>query len=264
MELQMPVTRFRPPAPPSGIHGWNKGDQVRELEMKIEIDATAQQVWEALTTAQGVTSWFAPVAEVQPGPGGHLFASWGPGMEGTERIEIWEPNRRLRIAHDRREGAPPSVVDYHVEGHSGATVMRLVHSGFADTANFDDEFESTAAAWPVFLKMMKHSVERGVASCRNVTVFRMLEETQPSAWAKLMQEPFGGVVRHQDGRGNCCFEFPERNHAMLSIFCEKCGGKGMLTMMWLLYGASEEEAAAVKEQWSAFADRLFGRQEVAV
>ena len=126
----------------------------------------------------------------------------------------------LRVAYDRPEGAPPSVVDYYLEGRGGTTVMRLVHSGFGATANFDDEYESTGASWPEFLKMTKHSVERGMGACRNVSVFRILPERRESAWAKLMsvEEVHQGTVRHLDPVGCCCcMEFPGRQDAMLSI-----------------------------------------------
>jgi uncharacterized protein YndB with AHSA1/START domain len=141
---------------------------MRQHDLEIEMDATPEQVWEAVSTSQGIASWFAPIARVEPGKGGSVTMGWSPDMEATSRIEVWEPNQQIRIVGDRPEGTPPSVVDYYIEGRGGKTVLRLVHSGFGDTANFDGEFESTGGAWPTFLKMMKHSVEQGVARCRNV------------------------------------------------------------------------------------------------
>jgi hypothetical protein len=185
-------------------------------------------------------------------------------MEGTERIEAWEPEQHLRLAHDRANGAPPSVVDYYIEGSGGSTVLRLVHSGFEATANFDDEFNSTHTAWPVFLQMMKHSVERGVAACRNVTVFRHMSVPREEAWAKLMGpapvELMGGVVRHFNAAaGCCCLEFPERKGAMLGLFCEKCSGATILTSVWLLYDVPAEEAESWRARWSGVLDQIFGQ-----
>jgi uncharacterized protein YndB with AHSA1/START domain len=236
--------------------------------MEIEIAADKAAVWRALSTSEGVASWFAPVAEVEPGVGGKVYVKWGEGMDGTSRIEAWEPEQHLRHVHDRPEGAPPSVVDYFIEGRGGSTVMRLVQSGFEATAKFDDEFNSTRAAWPVFLQMIKHSAEQGVETCRNVTVFRMLDRPREEAWAKLMgpapAELLGGVIRHFNAAGGCCcLEFPERQGAMLGLFCEKCSGNAMLTSEWLLYNASAEDAEALRERWSAVLDGVFGKPAAA-
>src|SRR5437764_4193503 len=103
-----------------------KKRQMRQIEMEIEIDATVEQVWEAVSTGQGFASWFAPIARVEPGEGGSFTMAWAEGMEATSRIEVWKPNEHVRFVGDRPEGAPPSVVDYYVEGRGGKTVMRMV------------------------------------------------------------------------------------------------------------------------------------------
>jgi len=45
------------------------------------------------------------------------------------------------------------------------------------------------------------------------------------------------------------------------IFCEKAGENTMLTVTWLLYGADEGEAEAVRERASGWVDRVFGRRQ---
>jgi uncharacterized protein YndB with AHSA1/START domain len=233
---------------------------MRRHEMEIEIAAPAAEVWKAISTAQGIASWFAPCTAVEPGVGGKVFIKWGEGMEGTQRIEIWEPERQLRIGHDRGEPAPPSVVDYFIEGRGGTTVLRMVHSGFGEDANFDSEFDATGAAWPVFLKMMKHSVERGIAGCRNVTVFRMPSEPRETAWQKLSARMGGavdGLVRHSDPRGYLCCEFPSKGGAMLAVFCENCGSVAAVTITWLLYDVAETEAERMRQEWTSLVDSAF-------
>jgi len=235
--------------------------QMRQHEMEIEIDATVEQVWEAVSTSQGIASWFAPDVKVEPGVGGSVIVSMGPGMEATSRIEVWEPNQHIRIVADRSEGAPPSVIDYYVESRGGSTVMRLVHSGFESTAKFDGEFESYGRGWPVYLKIMKHSVEHGVASCTNIMIFRMLSVPHTEAWEKML----AGTPEMQQGvsklfnaaHGSCIVEFPDRKHALLVVCCEKCGDSSMLTLMWLLYGATPAEAEQVREDWTSRIDGMF-------
>ena len=258
----------------------------RKHDMEIEIAATPAEVWQALSTAEGFASWFAPLARVEPGVGGAVSVAWVPGMEGSERIEAWEPEAHLRLAHDRAQGAPPSVVDYLLEGRAGTTVLRMVHSGFTADASFDNEFEATRGAWPAFLQLLKHSVERGIAACRNVTVFRMPSIPRDAAWAKLMGpqglcaegtlegrsagdsyrlvtadgEVLEGAIKYLDPAGYACLQSGD---AVLGMFCEKCGGSTMLTLMWLLYDVSAGDAAAVDKRWSALLDGIFGQAAAA-
>jgi uncharacterized protein YndB with AHSA1/START domain len=237
----------------------------RKHEYEIEIDAPASEVWKAISTGQGIQSWFAPLASVTPGVGGSVTAGWGPGMEFTTPIEVWEEGKKLRTSNERGEGKPPSVMEYTVESRGGKTVLRLVHSGFTRDASFDGEFESTGKAWPVFMKMLKHSVEQGVDRCRNVTIFRMLSDPQPESLAKLMGPDGLGApgvldsaVGSPDASGRFAVVFPQRNNAMMSVFCENCGGMAMLTITWLLYDANEGEAESVRTEWTGMTDRIFG------
>jgi uncharacterized protein YndB with AHSA1/START domain len=228
---------------------------MRKHEMEIEISAPASKVWKVLTTAEGIAAWFAPGASVEPGAGGKMTISWGEGMEVISRIAIWKPERHRQIATDRPEPAPPSVIDYFIEGRGGATVLRLVHSGFGASADFDAEYESTGYGWPIFMKLLKHGAERGIDSCRNVTIMRMLSESPETAWEKLVAqaagEMQGGVERHRDSKGHCAIEFPSQRSAMLSLFCDGCGGATAVTVMWLLYDVSAKDADAVRDRWTA-------------
>ena len=55
----------------------------RGIDLTIDIDATLQEVWQALTTGEGIARWFAPYAAVTPGEGGSVSVGWDPK-------EMWE------------------------------------------------------------------------------------------------------------------------------------------------------------------------------
>jgi uncharacterized protein YndB with AHSA1/START domain len=233
---------------------------MRKHEMTIEIAAPPEQVWEALSTGQGISSWFTE-SKVEPGAGGKIKMNWGEGMESTSRIEIWEPGKHLRVVSDRPEPALPSVVDYLLEGRGGKTVLRLVHSGFGATADFDSEYDATGAGWPLFMQMLKQSAERGIDVCRNVTINRFLKEPAESAWKKLQPRVAAefehGVTRCDGHPGHWCVEFPEQGGKMTSVFCVSCGGATAVTIMALLYGVSAAEEESVRGHWSGILDQVF-------
>ena len=48
----------------------------RTVDLTIDIDATLEEVWQALTTGEGIARWFAPYAAVTPGEGGSASIGW--------------------------------------------------------------------------------------------------------------------------------------------------------------------------------------------
>src|SRR5579871_1221389 len=145
--------------------------------------ASPEVVWEGISSASEIVRWFAPEARVEPGVSGSYFVSWGPGMEGTSRITVWEPAHHLQLVEQRtfagarQEGCmeptdtvgEPAriVVDYYLEAKGGSTVLRLVHSGFGVTADWDNEFESTHYGWMMFVRNLRHAVTRHLRTpCR--------------------------------------------------------------------------------------------------
>jgi uncharacterized protein YndB with AHSA1/START domain len=221
---------------------------MRKHDLKIEVAATPAELWKALTTAHGIESWFAPTAQVEPGVGGGITVGWGPGMEFTQAIEVWEPERHLHAGR----------VDYYIEGNGDTTILRLVESGFGDDAKFDGEFESTGKAWPVFMTMLKRSAEAGIDSCATAATFRFLDIASVEVWHRLIAEKqfcdalVGGTIRHFDPRGCYCFDFADR---MLSVFAENCGGKTALTFTWLVYGQGNSDET--RDTWTQLIDKLF-------
>ena len=111
------------------------------------------------------------------------------------------------------------MIDYFIESRGGTTVLRLVHSGFDASADFDAEYESTGYGWAIFMNCSSTVRSSGIDACRNVTILRMVNDSAQDAFEKLMaqaaEEMDAGVERHRSGKGHCVIEFPSRNGAML-------------------------------------------------
>jgi len=225
----------------------------RSHQFSVPIRTTPEELWRALTDAEQLIRWYSPAAKVVPGEGGSIWGSWGEGVEGEMPIEVWDPGRHLRL----RLGS--QTIDYLIESHGAATVLRLVHSGFGADASFDEEFESTRGGWTTFLKMLQHALERhpGVPA-QNVSITRRTGVSPAEAWKRIAAtgalDQGSAVPGHPQGYGG--FVVPALNDSYLAVFCE---GKGsaLVTITWVLYGLPASQVEQVRGHWRALVDRLF-------
>jgi uncharacterized protein YndB with AHSA1/START domain len=164
----------------------------RKQEFELEIDATPEAVWDAITTGEGLRSWFAEEARVTPGVGGSVWVSWGGDEAGESAIEVWEPGRRLRLADAPFMGGS-LVQEWTLDTRGGRTVLRFVHSNFPDSDDWDGIYESMDRGWELFLATLRHSLERHAGRPRRtVYVNAKLAEDDVDAWERLTRPD--GVV----------------------------------------------------------------------
>ena len=52
----------------------------REIRLELEVPGTIEEVWDAIATGPGITSWYVPHT-VEERQGGAATASFGPGPE---------------------------------------------------------------------------------------------------------------------------------------------------------------------------------------
>ncbi len=134
-------------------------DEQRSIELEIEVPGTPEQVWRAIATGPGISSWYVP-HEMQEREGGSVTASFGeaPEMQISGRVAAWEPPRR--IVFDKGEGEGGLAFEWLVEAREGGTcVVRLVNSGFGSGAEWDAQYDGLAEGWLLFLLNLRLHLE---------------------------------------------------------------------------------------------------------
>jgi uncharacterized protein YndB with AHSA1/START domain len=164
----------------------------KKIEAEIAIDATPEEVWRAISEGEKLKQWFPLDARVTPGEGGKVWLSWGEGAEWESPIEVWKPSKHMRTVDvmPGSEGGPPVriAVDYVIESRGGQTVVRLVHSGFAEDT-WEGEIDSLESGWASFLANLKLYLERHRHETRTVARFRHppVELERTEAFARVMK-----------------------------------------------------------------------------
>ena len=176
-------------------------EPARAFRTSLDLDASPDEVWAALTQAEELVRWFSTDAKVTPGKGGTMLWSWGHGEDWESRIDAWEPGRLLRLVQEdarpyTAEGKPlpagevePAriAMEFTIETHQGKTRLRLVHSGFGHGGAWDAEVEGISEGWQAELRSLRHYLRRHRGRARQ-TGRALVGTTLPReiAWSRLV------------------------------------------------------------------------------
>ncbi len=259
----------------------------RRHEHVLEIGATPEAVWSAITTPEGIASWFPPQARVEPGVGGRITYEWAPDMVGLCRIQAWEPEKHLRMTWaDTVEGREDAlIVDWTIEGKGGVTVLRLVHSGFGPNDSWDGDFEGTRRGWMFELGSLKHYLESHAGEQAISFWVRQATELDPLAvWNRFSSpgsfiqegrldglavgDPYRitladgqileGVVRMNIVPLQWVGTVKRYADGLLRIAIDNCGGGAEANIMVKTWGRPASEVESLRERYGRLLSRTFG------
>ena len=129
-----------------------RSDSERVIDLSVQVPGTAEEVWEAIATGPGITSWFVP-HEVARGEGARVRMDFGGGFFDAASVTGWEPPHRLVF---QGEGEHALAYEWLVEARDDATcVVRLVVTGFGPGEDWDAEYQGMSEGWPLFLENLR-------------------------------------------------------------------------------------------------------------
>ncbi len=161
----------------------------RSVQVEVEVPGTPEEVWQAIATGPGISSWFVPAEfEMRDGKPVAAKLNFGPGMESTSAVTAWEPPRKWASQSDGWvPGSPPIANEWSVESRGGGIcVVRIVHSLFASTDDWDNQLEGTESGWPAFFRTLRIYLAhfRGLRSAIMQRMARVAG-TEAEAWEAL-------------------------------------------------------------------------------
>ncbi len=159
----------------------------RSVQTEIEVQGTPEEVWQAIATGPGMSSWFVPTEfEELDGKPVSVKLSFGPGMEISAEVTAWDPPRMFATVAGL-PGSPPIANEWSVEARNGGIcILRIVQSLFASTDDWDDQLESAKSGLASFLSVLRIYLKhfRGQSS----TVMKWMAPfngTDAEAWETL-------------------------------------------------------------------------------
>jgi uncharacterized protein YndB with AHSA1/START domain len=251
----------------------------RSVQVEVEVPGTPEEVWRAIATGPGISSWFVPTRSEER-EGGEQVCNFGPGMDSQSTITTWQPPVRF-VAEGEigGPGTPKMATEWTVEARSGGMcIVRVVHSLFASTDDWDNQLKGTEEGWPTYFRILRTYLAnfKGMP-CSLMQFVGFSSDSETKAWEKLGGElgllkvakgqkwstpeafpRMNGMVDSlgQGSHANTLLlrlDTPSPGSAYIGAF--SCGGMVMVCMSVYLYGdnakAAVERDEPIWQKWIA-------------
>jgi uncharacterized protein YndB with AHSA1/START domain len=110
-----------------------------EQRREAEVPATPEQVWEAIASGPGITSWFMGRTEVTAGVVRTVFGEYAP----QHAVSVSQRPRHFAYGSEPAGDGRFIAYEFLLEGRDGGTtVLRAVTSGFLPGDDWADEYEA--------------------------------------------------------------------------------------------------------------------------
>jgi len=251
----------------------------RWVQVEVEVPGTPEEVWEAIATGPGVSSWFVPTEKREDGT---VVSHFGPGMDAVATETAWDPPRRFAAEGELGPNAPKLATEWTVEARSGSTcVVRVVHSLFASTDDWDDQLENIEAGWPDYFRILRLYLThfRG-QPCSAFQLLSITSGTATGAW-EILTNTLGltgatpgehrkspsnaprlaGLVELTGSSGHTnqfLFRLDEPTPGIAHMFAAEMGGQVIVSIRFYLYGSQAPAAVASSEPvWQIWMNEHF-------
>lgn len=253
-------------------------DGRRSVHAETEVPGTPEEVWKAIASGPGISAWFVPTT-LEENAGGVTTSDFGPGMTSLAHIKEWEPPHRF-VAEAPAAGPsePATATEWQVESKAGGVcVVRVVHSWFASTDDWDKQFEGHTFGWQGFFRILKlYLAHHSGQPCSPFQLMTMAPKSVEETWSRLVdalgiQNASVGDTIHTSGSAPAMTAVAEHvgpkawPELLLNVtspcpgtahmFAMSMGGQALISIRFYLYGASADEAVASEQpKWQQWVD----------
>jgi uncharacterized protein YndB with AHSA1/START domain len=157
----------------------------RRIELDIEVPGTPEEVWRAVATGPGISSWYVPHV-VEERQDGHASASFGDGpeMQISGRVAAWEPPHRVVFDNGESDGY---AFEWLVEAKDSSTcIVRLINSGFGSGEEWDAQYDGMSQGWLLFLRNLHlHLTHFAGQTAQSMLPMAMWPGDRQLVWSRL-------------------------------------------------------------------------------
>jgi uncharacterized protein YndB with AHSA1/START domain len=252
----------------------------RSVQVEVEVPGTPEEVWKAIATGPGISSWLMPTeVEEKDGKPVAMTSNFGPGMAARSTVTAWDPPRMFAAQGESWGGMPPIATEWIVEARAGGVcLVRVVNSLFASTDDWDTHLEAGAVAWSGFFRTLaiylthfrgqRSAIMQFVAPVAGTeaeawdaatTALGVKELSVGQRWTTPAGVPaLSGVMEYVTQNPYDALLRLDNPAGVAALGTYNCGGPSMVALNFYHYGdQSAESVARETPLWQAWFQKRF-------
>jgi uncharacterized protein YndB with AHSA1/START domain len=169
------------------------------IESEIDVEASPEEVWDAITIGPQIDSWFMGRNEIEPRRGGAARTDFG-GFVMESEVTAWNPPRQF--AHRCGEASDGAYMEFAWtitprNGHG--TTIHLTHCGMLSGAEPEVEYAALKKGDPMYLRKLGRYLEyfRGQIATSNLVALGPRVKDNHSFWQHLTRALSGGFRKFE-------------------------------------------------------------------
>jgi len=259
----------------------------RYIQIETELPGTPEDIWQAIATGPGISSWFVPAEfEEHDGKPVAMTLDFGPGMDSRGVVTAYQAPRVF--THESPgwfPGSPPIATEWSIEARAGGfCVVRVVQSLFASGEDWDEQLIGSEAGWPGIMRILQLYLQhfRGQRSAI-MQVITPAAGTTAQVWESMTRSlaldgaragqhwtapagvpAMGGVVENVSTEHpvGILLRLDTPAPAIAALFIMEWGEAVMAASTFYFYGdQAADTAARLKPQWQAWMEQRFPAPE---
>ena len=118
----------------------------------IDLRASLEDVWHAITDIESMKKWLVQEGEFSPHIGGAFQLSMLDNSEMSGRIDIYIPNRRMRLVVALRDGAEPLstgpiTIGLQLKEIENGTTLSVTVAGIPADEDWEEDYKRSEMRW---------------------------------------------------------------------------------------------------------------------
>ena len=123
------------------------------------IKSSSESVFNAISTPEGLDSWWSKSCEAEPAEGAEYRLGFGPGYDWRAIASCWNPNSEFELTlSEADDDWRHTRIGFKLEEKNGITEVSFHHLAWPEA---NEHYRISCFCWAMYLRLLKRYVEVG-------------------------------------------------------------------------------------------------------